>query len=272
VADRGLYAPRDLMWQINRESVLLLAGPRALLMQLAHPLVAAGVAAHSDFRREPISRLRRTLDAMLGIIYGTRAESLAWARRVNQVHGRVKGSLRHGTARLPAGTPYSALDPDLLFWVLATLIDSARVAYECFVRPLSPSERARHYAEAGRMAPLLQLPDERLPERYEDFSRELDAALSGDLLEVTPEARSLADAILHPPVPLLPRALGDVGSVVTLGLLPPVLRERYGLPFDRKRELAWRAAREVVRRALPLLPDLARAMPQARRAERRALA
>ncbi|MCZ6783378.1 MAG: oxygenase MpaB family protein [Proteobacteria bacterium] len=269
-AGGSLYAPEDLTWQINRESVLLLAGPRALLMQLAHPLVAAGVAAHSDFQRDPIRRLRRTLDAMLGIIYGTRDEARACAEGVNRVHEGVAGTLARGTAAFPAGTPYRALDPDLLFWVQATLQDSALAAYECFVRPLVHEERARLYEESKRMAPLLRLPRERLPASYDDFRAELDATLAGPVLEITDEARALADAVLHPPVPLLPRSLGDAGSVITVALLPPVLRERYGFTWDRKRQLAWRAARELVRRSLPLLPDVARSMPAARRAARRA--
>ncbi len=267
-ASAGLYAPDSMMWQVNREAVLLLAGPRALLMQLAHPLVAAGVAAHSDFQSDPLRRLRRTLDAMLGIIYGDLAHARECAERVNRVHESVSGTLPTGTAAIPAGTPYTAFDPALLFWVNATLIDSALTAYECFVRPLDVSERETMYQESKRMAPLLRLPASTLPASFEDFRSAITDLIEGPLLEPTPEARALADSVLHPAVPLLPRALADVGSVVTLALLPATLRERYGFVWDRKRELAWRAARELVRRTLPLLPGFARTLPQARRAER----
>lgn len=265
----GLYTPDSLMWRVNREAVLLLAGPRALLMQLAHPLVAAGVADHSRFRDDPLGRLRRTLEAMLGIIYGTREEALASAARVNEIHERVSGMLRAPTAFLPAGTPYRALDPALLFWVHATLVDSARCAYECFVAPLSAEERARLYEESKQVARLLRVPDEALPADAPAFDAAVAAQIEGPELEVTPQARELADAVLHPPLPLVPRVLGDVGSVVTLGLLPPALRERFGFRWGRGRDRCFRAARSLVRASLPVLPGFARVMPQARRAERR---
>ena len=92
--------------------------------------------------------------------------------------------------------------------------------------------------------------------------------IAGPTLVPTPTARRLADAVLHPPLALLPRVAGDVGSVVTLGLLPPAIRERYGLRWDRTRERGFAVARGLVRGVLPLLPDVLRAMPQARRAER----
>lgn len=256
------------MWRINRESVLLLAGPRALLMQLAHPLVAAGVGAHSHFRQEPIARLRRTLDAMLAIIFGAHADAERAAARVNGLHEHVFGVLAGGTPHFPAGTPYSALDPALLFWVQATLQDSALAAYECFVGPLTPEARERQYQESMRMAPLFRLPTSELPANYSAFRSRVDATIHGDELEVTPTALELADSILHPPVPLLPRFVGDIASVVPLGLLPPALRNRYGFRWDAKREAAWRAARGLIRTTLPYWPDVARLMPRARRAER----
>ncbi len=100
----------------------------------------------------------------------------------------------------------------------------------------------------------------------------MDRMLSGDRLEVTATARRLADAVLHPPLPLLPRALGDLGSVITLGLLPRSLRAQYGYSWEGRHRLGWKLARGVVRSTLPLLPDFLRAMPHARRAERRASA
>jgi uncharacterized protein (DUF2236 family) len=111
------------------------------------------------------------------------------------------------------------------------------------------------------------VPEDLLPPRWAAFERYVDETVSATL-EPTPTARRLADAVLHPPLALLPRVAGDVGAVVTLGMLPPVIRERYGLPWDRTRERGFAVARGVVRRVLPLLPDVLRAMPQARRAER----
>ena len=88
----GLYGPTSEAWRLNREAMLLLgAGPRALLLQLAHPLVAAGVADHSDFRADPWRRLRATLRSYLAIVYGTTKEARAEIRRLNELHRAIEG-------------------------------------------------------------------------------------------------------------------------------------------------------------------------------------
>src|SRR5213082_703348 len=125
----GLFPDDSIVRQVNRENVLVLGGGRALLMQLAHPSVAAGVDEHSDFRTHPIQRLRRTVRMIMAIVFGDRETALAAARAVNQTHGRVRGER------------YRALDPDLLLWVHATLVDSALATYETFVKPLPARER-----------------------------------------------------------------------------------------------------------------------------------
>ena len=124
-----LFHPTSVTWRINQEPALLLGGGRALLMQLAHPGVAASVAEHSDFRQRPLTRLIRTLELTLALTFGTREEALAAARQINAVHQRVRG------------LGYSATDPRLLLWVHATLIDSALVTYEAFVAPLAAADR-----------------------------------------------------------------------------------------------------------------------------------
>src|SRR3981081_4146458 len=124
----GLFDDRSITRRVSRENILMLGGGRALLMQLAHPKVAAGVDEHSDFRTQPIRRLRRTIHVTMAIIFGDRETALAAARSVNQVHAKVRG------------THYRALDPDLLLWVHATLTDSALVTYETFVRRLAAQE------------------------------------------------------------------------------------------------------------------------------------
>src|SRR5213076_666668 len=102
----------------NGEAALILAGPRALLMQIAHPLVAAGVAQHSGFPAGAYRRLARTMQAMLAISFGDSEQARRAAERVTSLHRTVSG-------RSAAGRGYSALDPELLAWVWATLVDSA---------------------------------------------------------------------------------------------------------------------------------------------------
>jgi uncharacterized protein (DUF2236 family) len=261
----GLFEPDGMMRVVNREAALLLGGPRALLMQLAHPLVAAGVDEHSDFRRDPLGRLWRTLDAMLRIVFGDRDTALTAARQIDAVHGHVRGALKIGTCAFPAGTRYEARDPELLLWVHATLVDSALATYERLIARLLPAQRAAFYTESKQLGELLGIPAERLPVEVDDFEQYLRGMISGPCLEVTPTARDLANAVLHPPIRLVPRLAGDAASIVTLALLPPILRERYGFRWSRAHELGGDLALRSVRRALPLLPRAARWMPHARR-------
>src|SRR3977135_156574 len=132
----GLFREDAITRRVNRENILLLGGGRALLMQLAHPKVAAGVDEHSDFRTHPIRRLRRTVLMTMAIVFGERETALAAARAVNQTHARVRGQ------------EYRALDPDLLVWVHAALVDSALVTYQAFVQRLTATEREDFYQES----------------------------------------------------------------------------------------------------------------------------
>src|SRR6266513_5304938 len=161
-----LYPEGSITRRVNRENVLLLGGGRALLMQLAHPKVAAGVDEHSDFRTRPIRRLRRTIRMTMAIVFGDRDTAIAAARAVNHAHGRVRGR------------DYRALDPDLLRWVHATLVDSALVTYETFVRPLSASAREEFYRKMNIAGEMLGIPRERFPATFEDFRSYVDTMLS----------------------------------------------------------------------------------------------
>src|SRR5213083_2845213 len=134
---RGLFGPESVVWRVNREAVALLGGGRALLLQVAHPLVAAAVAAHSRLRAEPLVRLRRTLELMLTIVFADAAHAMA------AVH-EIEGVLDADVGRWRRGTPYDANDPMLLLWVHATLVDSALLVYRRFVAPLSREDRATY--------------------------------------------------------------------------------------------------------------------------------
>jgi uncharacterized protein (DUF2236 family) len=132
-AHSGIYSEDSITRRVNRENVLLLGGGRALLMQLAHPLVAQGVDEHSDFRSHPIRRLRRTIRMTMAMVFGDHDTAMSAARSVNRAHAAVRGP------------EYEALDPDLLLWVHATLVDSALVTYETFVKRLSVVDRETFY-------------------------------------------------------------------------------------------------------------------------------
>jgi uncharacterized protein (DUF2236 family) len=264
----GLFDADGLGRRINRETVLLLGGGRALLMQLAHPLVAVGVADHSDFRRDPLGRLFRTLDTMLRLVFAPREDALAAARRVRQVHEHVSGTLHVGTAHYPAGTPYDARDPELMLWVHATLVDSALVAYERFVGELSVAEREGYWQESKCAAEVLGLARAHLPDTSADFDAYVRRMLAGPELEVTPLARELADAVVHPPLRYLPRMASGIASLCWRGLLPAPLRDAYALRWGPARATFSMLATRGIRAGLPLAPRHLRVLPHARAAER----
>src|SRR4051794_5597271 len=147
----------------------MLGGGRALLLQIAHPLVAAGVAEHSEFREDPWKRLEGTMNAVWSVVFGSRAQADRAAARVRAMHRRVNGTLTAPMGAFPAGTAYSALDPDLLLWVHATLVDSALLVHSQWVRPLSEAEQRAYYEDMKTCARLFGTPDEVMPATLADF-------------------------------------------------------------------------------------------------------
>jgi uncharacterized protein (DUF2236 family) len=231
---QGLFRADSWLRRIAGESVLLLGGGRALLLEIAHPLVAAGVAEHSRFREDPFGRLQRTLDAMSAIAFRDRPAALEAARGVERAHARVHGRLAERAGRHPAGTAYSGRDPELMLWVWATLVDTALVVTDRFIGPLPPEARESYYADQCVVARVLGIPAELLPADHAEFCAYFDGMLEGDALAVTGTAREIASAVLDPPLRL--PATG-VARLVTAGLLPARLRESFGLAWDATREL-----------------------------------
>lgn len=265
----GLFDPEGVFWRVNREAVLLLGGGAALLSQIAHPLVAAGVYEHSGFREQPFKRLYGTITAMQRMIYAPRSVALAAAARIRGIHRHVHGELSFDTAAFPRGTRYDACDPALLLWVHSTLVATAVTTYETFFPPLTAEERERYYQESKTIGLLVGLDEERLPAGWSAFERYYRSMLGGNVLEVTPVTRELAEDILHPPVSWVPDVAGDVVSIATVALLPEPIRERYALRWSERRQMAWSFARRVIRRLLPHMPGMARTGPRVWRAERR---
>ena len=289
VVDGGFYGPGSEAWRLNREAMLLLgAGPRALLLQIAHPLVAAGVAQHSQFRDDPWARLSGTLRSYLRIVYGSAPAARDEIRRLHDLHRGIRGDVADPVARERHGRRYSALDPALSLWVHATLVDSTLAAYDAWIEPLSHEERARYYEETLPVGQAFGIPASLLPPDLDAFDDYVAAMLGPDgPVRVGDEARELADAILHPPLgpavaaagPLLARAAPLVDAIParaygwlfwpSIGLLPAQVRDGYALPWGfRQRAVAgWLVAAWQAWR--PMLPPSFRQMPQALRADRR---
>jgi uncharacterized protein (DUF2236 family) len=260
----GYYAENSLTRRLTKERALLLGGPRALVLQLAHPLVAAGVADHSGFAADPLSRLRRTLDSTMAMVFGTRAEADAAAAKINHVHGFVHGTLPSDAGPYAAGTPYDAKAPDLLLWVHATLVDTTFTVYTRFVGPLTEHELEDAYEESKIAARLLGTPDDIIPARYAHFRTYFDGMVASELTAATFQ-RAVVHDVLWPKIGIVPRQLFWPAVALTTELLPPRVRELYGLELTTPRHRVAMLMRSAVRGMLPVLPRALREQPQARR-------
>ena len=289
VVDGGLYGPASEAWRLNREAMLLLgAGPRALLLQIAHPLVAAGVAEHSDFRTDPWARLSGTLRSYLRIVYGTADAARGEIRRLGDLHRGIRGRVVDPNACRHHQRRYSALDPELSLWVHATLVDSTIAAYDAWIAPLSREQRSRYYEETLPVGRAFGIPASKLPADLDAFEGYLDHMLGpGGPIEVGDLARDLAEGILHPPLGPAVAAAGwpftrlapALDAIPTrayawlfwpsIGLLPTAVREGYEFPWGLRHRVVstWLVATWEAWR--PMLPPSFRQMPQALRADRR---
>jgi len=256
-------------WKLQREIVLLLAWGPAILLQLAHPLVAQGIADHSTFRtqrRGRTQRLYHTIDAMLQLCFGTEAQAQATLARINAIHDRVNGHLAGAAGTFPAGTQYSAHDPALLAWVHATLLDMNLRVYERYIGPLSEDEKDRYCIEASSIETPFRIPAGRLPRSFDELTRYMDAMLASDEIVVTKDARLLAREILHPPAPRLAAPALWMMRLQTIGLLPPAIRAGYGFPWSPRRQAWMTTSARLIRGTLRLTPAVIRHWPAARRA------
>ncbi len=245
--------PDSVVRRINSETALLFGGPRALLLQIAHPDVAAGVADHSDFRRSPFERLWRTLGTMLDVTFGDSERSAAAAARVGAIHASVRGAR--------SGNSYDARNPELLLWVHATIVDTGLRTYERFVGSISEAVRERYYREMTLVASSFGVPEESQPATFDDFQRYVEETLRR--LRITEEARSLAEGILYPPVPVTLRPVAASLRLATAGLLPGRIREAYALDWSKGHMVAFEALSASSRTVVPLLPDRLRRWPHA---------
>jgi uncharacterized protein (DUF2236 family) len=251
----GVYDDRALIRRVHREHVMALAGPRALLMQAAHPVAFAGFFAHTGALDEPYERLNRTARIVELVVYGPRAQAERATRRVRAMHRRVRGELSEPAGRFPAGTQYAADDPALLLWILATLVDSGLTVYQRYVRDLTREERDAYWHDYRVFGRLFGLSEAELPATIEDFETYVRDTVRHDL-HVTDAARELAvQIVLRPPVPLHARPLLELANFVTVGLLPARIRRQYGFGWDPLRGLALRGHTEYAKRLLvPFLP------------------
>lgn len=241
----ALYDARSLAWQVNRQWFVLLGGPRAAILQVCDPGVAAGVASFSNYRTDPLGRLERTLDAMLAISFGSPERREAVLAGLEQAHARVRGTLSDGT-------PYDALEPARQFWVLATLTDTVLEVDRRYLGRMGRADREAYYQESKRLAAAFGIPDELVPGDLAAFEAYMAEQLVG--LEPTSESRDIAETLLTPRVPYVPGIVWLPLTLATTELLPTRMRRLLGIRGLNPAELAGvRAAQMAMRNSVARL-------------------
>ena len=253
--------PGSITWKINREMIVVAGWGRAIVFLRAHPAVAAGVHDHSSFRQGALSRasrLRATVRAMLSLTFGDTEQMVAAAAGINTIHDRIhgRGGMRHA---------YSAHDPELLRWVHAALLDSILLTYERLVGPLTPRERDQYCAEASIMEPLLGMPAGWLPRDRASLDAYIERMVASGAIDVSATSRLLARAVLYPPRWRMVWPLFRPMQLMTIGSLPPPVRDAYGFRWRARDARALARWTRLIRAMLRRLPPAAREWPIARR-------
>jgi uncharacterized protein (DUF2236 family) len=263
----GVFGPRSITWQVDREAAIFLGAGRALLLQLAHPWVAAAIEQQSDTFANPIGRFHRTFSTVFTMVFGSLDQSLDAARRLHRRHAAISGTLPSEAGPFPAGSCYCANEVSALCWVHATLWDTALMTYALVLGALGGDQRERYYAESRRFAALFGIPGQRLPPDWAASSAYIAAMTESSTLTVTDAARAMAHRVLAGADTWLPVPSGY--KALTAALLPPRLRDAFALPYGQAERNAAQQFIARTRRIYPFLPSRLRYVGPYQEAEQR---
>lgn len=249
----GVFGPDTVTWRIDREAVIFLGAGRALLLQLAHPWVAAAIAEHSKTLADPIGRFHRTFDIVFAMVFGSLDRAMLSSRQLHRRHGMIVGEMPETIGPFAAGSRYCANDIPSLRWVHATLVETALMAHDLVLPPLGEEERERYWAESRTFGALFGLTTDDLPADWSGFAAYTNAMVQSDTLTVSPAAREIAAQIFGGVRPWLrpPRWY----RALTASVLPERLRAGFGFDLDERDKRAADNALKWIKRVYPKLPD-----------------
>lgn len=249
----GVFGPDSVTWRIDREAVIFLGAGRALLLQLAHPWVAAAIAEHSKTLADPIGRFHRTFDIVFAMVFGSLDRAMLSSRQLHRRHAMIVGEMPETVGPFAAGSRYCANDIPSLRWVHATLVETASMAHDLVLPPLAVDERERYWTESRTFGALFGLTGDDLPADWSGFSAYTAAMAQSDTLTVSPAAREIAAQIFDGARPWLrpPRWY----RALTASLLPERLRAGFGFELDERDAKSADNALRWIRRVYPKLPD-----------------
>ncbi len=254
----GVFGPASLTWRVDREAAVFLGAGRALLLQLAHPWVAAAIAEHSRTFADPIGRFHQTFNTVFTMVFGTLDQALAAARRLHRRHAAVTGILPWTAGRFAAGSLYRANEVSALRWVHATLVETALLTHDLVLPALTNSEREKYWVEARLFAALFGVRQADLASNWTSFTAYNEAMSRSDILTVSPAARKIAEQIFSGRATKL--RVPKWYLALTTHLLPERLRGEFGLTFGEREQRSMNLALALIRRLYPRLPMRIRAV------------
>lgn len=261
MSDTYYFPPRRSMARRvhGERSVGLLYGQRALLIGALEPLTYTGTMLSTAAGDHPFTRLARTAKIQETVFLGTRAEADKALAAVHRLHERIKGELPEAAGPHPAGSAYSAFDPELMLWTLAVIADSGRAMYEAMIRPLSEAGREALWQDYVRFGELFLLPREAVPATYREFKAWFDGKLASPDLHATEHALEMAPLVaFRQPVPLGARFNLETQNLIIKGTLPDRVRQLFGIRWTQAHESAFRTVTAAHRRARPAMPRAVR--------------
>jgi uncharacterized protein (DUF2236 family) len=270
-----LVGPDSITWRFTSDTRLYFVMLYALLLQVAHPVVGAGVRDYSDFEQRPWNRLLRTIDYVTVLVYGG-GEAVAMGRRLRALHKGFKGVREDGE-------PYYALEPEAYAWVHATLLETYVAGHEQFGRPMSPDQKERFYREYRGLGRLIGVREKDLPATWSGFRSYFDEMCATELVRTVSVDRVLAatQGDVPPPLPIVPDLVWRTIRVPArrgmwlggVGMLEPELRARLGVVWSERDERQFQAIGRASRALTPVLPKPLRIVgPAQLRMRRRAIA
>ena len=251
----GLYGPDSMMWKIVGPLIPAGMGAgRALLLQVAHPWVTAGIDQHSIVRHDPLERARRTFIYISTIVYGSMPQVMNAAYKVHQIHKQITGTIPYNAGAFPEGTKYGANEESAMIWVQATLWDTLVKMYEQTEGPLTHDEKERFYQETKLFAMLFGIREKDLPPDWDSFQDYVQSMFYSPQLTVTDHTRQLEHDLFDNQSWILSFPLW-IQKIVTAANLPPRIREGYGLPYDDWEKFNYVWIMGLTRFAAWIVPD-----------------
>ncbi len=224
----GFFGPDSITWKIYREPLVLLGSSRALLLQIAHPAIADGVKNYSDFQNNMARRAHRTFTSMVQIWFGDKNTAINCAKRLQDIHSRIRGTAAWEIEDETIYRPYCAADPDLLFWVLATMIDTSIIVTEKIKGKIPKEEKNQFFEESKITAQLMGIPLEEYPNDLGAFYERYNAILESETLCVDQSGKAISKAIFKIPYPFR-----KFLQLLAGGLLPPKVSTQFDLRLTK---------------------------------------